>query len=109
MDPPEFEAEIPGAETWTYDEALLVRNDFRLAWRGLVFRACLGKRMDEEAREVRGDWFGVKNRSGLSSSEESKPSKSSESSSRMLFLGFVRGDLALPEGPEAERCWRDCG
>ena len=59
IEEPEFEAEIPGA-TMTPDETLLlIRNDFRLAWRGAVVRGLEGNRIEDEAIDVRGDWFGV--------------------------------------------------
>lgn len=55
---PEFEADIPGA-TCTREEPLLVRSDFRLACLGVELLALLGNKIDDEAKEVRGDWFGV--------------------------------------------------
>lgn len=104
LEEPEFEAAIPGA---TCSDALLTRKLFRLAWRGELALGCRGNKIEDDAIDVRGDWLGVKNRSGFSSSDESNPSKSSESSSSsMLSLRFlVAGDLApFPEDPDTARC-----
>jgi len=88
MDDPEVEGASPGAMS----PPELLRNDLRLACLGVLFPFLLGKRIDDDAIDVRGDWAGVKKMSMSSSPEESKPSKSDSSSEMCIGArGFGAG------------------